>query len=1005
MVEIRVRARTLDMLGRQQIAGVPTAISELFKNSHDAYAHNVEVDFFRRSRLFVLRDDGIGMSYRDFVERWLTLGTESKLSANLGGVSPPPSDPSQASRPIMGEKGIGRLAIAAIGHQVLVLTRAKAPEEADHLVAAFIHWGAFSLPGVDLSAIQIPVRLLPGGTLPSADEVSSMVAEVRRNITGVAVGLPPSLPARILADLDRFDVVVDELYERLPAGPALRDKKYGTHFIILPTEETLPDDIDGRGSDDIAPPLIKVLVGFANTMTPGHTPATIQARFRDHLPDGTVHERIAGSAFFTPDEFQKADHHVLGEFDEFGQFRGTVQVYGTEAVDYLLPWPEAGGHPLLCGPLKISFAYVQGEARATKLPPEDHARLVAKLNRIGGLYIYRDGIRILPYGNSDYDFLNIEQRRTKKASYYFFSYRRIFGVIDITRDGNPNLVEKAGREGFRENRAYRQLKRLLENFFVQLAAEFFREGSLRAEEFVKTRDDLERKELLRRRRATQVRVRRAEFAQHLDAFFEAANAREPESAVGSLLEAASERFAGLVSSEGEDDVAQMFLDLEQEVNGALANIDAKYKARQPRGFGLTRALQRDWDAYRAERKRLEGDVFHPAAARLAGLVSQHAVRMRVRLDHRRRVQRAVEEVSEIQRKRARSLQRETLEEMERVQARVVSEIRDGLIVVEAAVSETVSELERTNTSSLDASSYELLRRTLEDRMAAAVDAEVGNLVKLREQLQSVGTEEGLEQAEMTDALEEELEALRERDLAGLQLAQVGMALGVVHHEFASTIQGVRNGLRRLKPWADANEKLRVLYGDIRSHFEHLDGYLTLFTPLDRRLQRRRVRIRGEEILQFLMDLFGERLERHTTELTATAAFREGTIVGFRSSFYPCFVNLVDNAIFWVTSGTRARTREIILDADGDALTVTDSGPGIRPRDAEAVFEMGFTRRPGGRGMGLYISRQALRHVGYDVTLDAFENSRGARFRISAWKEAREGGSDGGHAQREVKGRE
>ena len=45
MVGFRVRARTLDMLGRQQIAGVPTAISELFKNAHDAYANNVQVDY------------------------------------------------------------------------------------------------------------------------------------------------------------------------------------------------------------------------------------------------------------------------------------------------------------------------------------------------------------------------------------------------------------------------------------------------------------------------------------------------------------------------------------------------------------------------------------------------------------------------------------------------------------------------------------------------------------------------------------------------------------------------------------------------------------------------------------------------------------------------------------------------------------------------------------------------------------------------------------------------
>ena len=60
MAEFRVRARAVDMLGRQQIAGIPTAVHELFKNAHDAYAEHVEVDYFRRERLFVLRDDGLG---------------------------------------------------------------------------------------------------------------------------------------------------------------------------------------------------------------------------------------------------------------------------------------------------------------------------------------------------------------------------------------------------------------------------------------------------------------------------------------------------------------------------------------------------------------------------------------------------------------------------------------------------------------------------------------------------------------------------------------------------------------------------------------------------------------------------------------------------------------------------------------------------------------------------------------------------------------------------------
>src|SRR5437868_5516823 len=121
MAKFMARARTVDMLGRQQIAGAATAISELFKNAHDAYANRVEADYYRPQSLFVLRDDGIGMTPDEFQDRWLTLGTDSKVG---GGVLPyRPAGVEE--RPIMGEKGIGRLAIARIGPQVLVLTRAR----------------------------------------------------------------------------------------------------------------------------------------------------------------------------------------------------------------------------------------------------------------------------------------------------------------------------------------------------------------------------------------------------------------------------------------------------------------------------------------------------------------------------------------------------------------------------------------------------------------------------------------------------------------------------------------------------------------------------------------------------------------------------------------------------------------------------------------------------------------------------------------------------------------
>ena len=165
------------------------------------------------------------------------------------------------------------------------------------------------------------------------------------------------------------------------------------------------------------------------------------------------------------------------------------------------------------------MAVVQGEQRNSRLPREDWARIVRKLNRIGGLYIYRDGIRVLPYGDTDYDFLDIEKNRTKSAGYYFFSYRRIFGTIDIDQTRNANLVEKAGREGFRQNRAYRQFRELLMRFFVQIAADFFRQGGVHVETFEERKAELERLELIKRRRERQVSQRRKQLQEGLEDFF------------------------------------------------------------------------------------------------------------------------------------------------------------------------------------------------------------------------------------------------------------------------------------------------------------------------------------------------------------------------------------------------------------------------------------------------------------------------------------------------------
>lgn len=151
-VPFRARARTVDHLGREQIADCPTAVSELWKNAYDAYARTCGLHIFDGEiPIAAVVDDGHGMSAEEFIERWLMLGTEAKagddevLPEDRDGLPP---------RPRQGQKGIGRLSVAYLGPTALVLSK----RSGGPFVAALIDWRLFQNPYLALDDVQVPIE-------------------------------------------------------------------------------------------------------------------------------------------------------------------------------------------------------------------------------------------------------------------------------------------------------------------------------------------------------------------------------------------------------------------------------------------------------------------------------------------------------------------------------------------------------------------------------------------------------------------------------------------------------------------------------------------------------------------------------------------------------------------------------------------------------------------------------------------------------------------------------
>jgi len=985
MATFRTRARTLDMLGRQQIAGIPTAISELFKNAHDAYADRVEIDYYRSDGLFVLRDDGVGMNREDFVTRWLTIGTESKLDPG----HPPPQDPDKKPRPMLGEKGIGRLAIATIGPQLLVLTRAKTGDGASDLTAAFLNWGIFEWPGIDLEDIDIPLRSFAPGTLPSAQDVAEMVGEFRAGAERLGPGIGQSLLDRLSNELDRFDVDPQDIDSYL-REPSLSGNGCGVHFFIKPASELLADDIDGDPATSKvvalkkATPLKKALLGFGNTMTPD-SQAVIRTAFRDHKSDEVAEDVIGDDEFFTPGEFQDVDHRVHGRFDEFGQFRGRISIYGEIIDDHVIPWSGGRGARTLCGPFSINFAAFEGENRHSTILREEHARLAAKTEELGGLYIYRNGIRVLPYGNTDFDWLDIELRRTKSASYYYFSHRKMFGAVEIDAQGNRNLLEKAGREGFQENKAYRQFRSILQNFFLQVASDFFRADGMHADMFDLRKAELSKEDEARKRRERQVSVRKRKFESSLDTFSrEFANNVPQKEALALTMRIKEELRTACAIADGQL-AARKILDLERRAQADFRDLEDRYRIVRPR-IGLSKAALRDWTVYNTQFASLQEKEFRPARKLVETLIGEEAARAKLPLDRRVRTEATLESLG----RQARKATRESSRTVRETADKVASEARDAagrsLKTVESELRAVLSEFQRLDPGAMPDGQFIETRDALATRIVGVAEKQGTLLRSVLEQLQAVDLTGESSTTEQLMAIEQRNLRLEEEAEVDAQLVQLGMAIEIINHEFSGTVRSIRNALRRLKAWADVNEGLGELYNSIRTSFDHLDGYLTLFTPLQRRLYRKAVEIRGSEIRDFLEELFRARLARHDVTLTATPGFTGAKVVAFPSSIYPVFVNLVDNAIFWLSQQNPVKgQRNITLDEDGGTLLVSDTGPGINVHDREAIFEFGFSRKPGGRGMGLHIGRETLRRIGFDLWL--IEGDEGATFGVVPVKES------------------
>jgi signal transduction histidine kinase len=349
---------------------------------------------------------------------------------------------------------------------------------------------------------------------------------------------------------------------------------------------------------------------------------------------------------------------------------------------------------------------------------------------------------------------------------------------------------------------------------------------------------------------------------------------------------------------------------------------------------------------------------------------------------RRRFDDSIQAQQQFHTKQLNSSYRKVSEAVESLQQQVKSLIAENRQKAKVALEGVNADFSATSFTGRSSQELYDIKKDLELKIEVTSTDIINRVETLTEQLNTarVGRDENdVASNVLVAALESEYEHLKEQHERNLEMVQLGMALSVINHEFNGNVLSIRRGLNEMQPFAKRSENFKLIYDRVRTGFDHLDGYLRTFTPLTRRLSRRRVAITGKAVSEFVVNVFGERTEAAKIKFVFTSSFLRQEIVSFTSTIYPAFVNLIDNSIHWLEKSSGDRV--ITLDASSTGFIVRDSGLGIPTIDQDNVFEFGFSRRVGGQGMGLYVSRETLAKDGFKLELKEYQPDCGAVFLI------------------------
>ncbi len=1060
MSSFATKARTVELLGRKQIRDSVTAIAELMKNSYDADAPTLRVEFNTLSQnpRVIIADSGTGMSQVNIENRWLVLGTSSKTHRRVRKTA--------SGRPLMGAKGIGRLAASAVGRQLWMFT--KTADSKWNIV--FIHWGLFENPRLAIHEIGVPTRFnVPSDELLLRfnDIASDMKKELLANLEKDAWKNPTVSDGNEIKEANNI-VRLDESEENEKTRAFISelraeiladiqssgiDKKHIDKFLTSYTNgtilyiEKLHDDWDkylspisseSRKSDPISEKMYNRFASFVSTLNAAESPRIswdVQI-YHNNRPWETAFG-------YTDDDYNIYDVKVDGRIEN-GMFFGQLDacnanpellikcnnrlLRGLNVTSGIADWESKD-----CGTFTIKFCHIEGTQNRSGLSVDDYKSIQRKLQVSCGISVYRDGVRILPYGEPENDFLGVEERRSQKAGRYIFSHRNIFGRIDINSADNPLLEDKSSREGLIENNQYYYFVKVIENLLITIAVDFL--SSIRKESLGIQESYVGQNKARLEQRKIKNAIEKKENAELVGLKKDAMNwflsvpnlVEEKRKAVLAFCEEQDAKRNNLSGTTGFsqlnlllDAIPLEFGQIELDVNSLqsicfavptqyaskldedlLRQIDTQNKTicsvqtelldtvqvcRQQL-YARIQVLRNEWikSVLRLTLtmpEKLKEGLYE----RLSSLVNEHRqlqdAIVNGSLKNRRHLLAKLQPLENFL-----SQLESTADLTSSSEWQIVQEQIEKLVALQGNVDrmfesspEAAAQAYADITAQIDEANVALLNAMM--RLRHKDNSIYGELVKTQEALADAisGASGDVTNQQIAAFLRQEnLRLESELDIYS-DLANMGLAAEIVNHEFNQLFINVNNAIKNMAPYVrDPNAKYWLKQIDMG--FRSISDRQNQLSPMYRTYSLRKVSTNLHDFIDEIRKFTESELIRNSVTLINEVP-ESIEIVLSKSKLFPAISNMINNSVYWVLN---QKERIILFRYDGASRTlyIEDSGAGIIAANKEKIFEPFVSFKPNGRGLGLTVAKKVIESQGHrlEIASDEEKTLSGACFKI------------------------